>query len=99
MSQDLIARLRAKPCDNISPPAIELEAADRIEELERELAALRSLPDLLPGQIEGDISWKRVQPDWFCEHLTHNSVFNGAAIERAWNAMKTALMGNEGEQV
>jgi len=33
MSQDLIKRLRARPCENIGPPAIELEAADRIETL------------------------------------------------------------------
>lgn len=42
-SDDLIARLRAKPCSTISPPAIELEAADRIEALENELARVRDL--------------------------------------------------------
>lgn len=38
MSKDLINRLRAKPCATISPPAIELEAANRIEALEQLLA-------------------------------------------------------------
>lgn len=35
--ENLTARLRAKPCPAISPPAIELEAADRIEQLEEQL--------------------------------------------------------------
>jgi hypothetical protein len=47
MSQDLIARLRARPCESIGPPAIELEAAARIETLMAHLPIPRTDEQIL----------------------------------------------------
>lgn len=93
-SKDLIARLRiVAGQDVIKPPAIDIEAANHIEQLEKELArARRRLPNLLPGQLEKDVPWRNVQPDSFCHIMSEMTVFDGKGVLRAWNAMRDALL-------
>lgn len=63
MSKDLIARLRAKPCDAISPPAIELEAATALEELQARVPAPRS--DLEIVEQTEELARELAQQDGF----------------------------------
>ncbi|MPQ56381.1 hypothetical protein [Duganella sp. FT27W] len=93
-SKDLIARLRIVAGQSVvKPPAIDIEAADYIEQLEKELArARRRLPNLLPGQLEKDVPWRNVQPDAFCFILGETTVFDGKEVLRTWNAMRDALL-------
>lgn len=96
-SKNLVMRLRTLAGQSIiKPPDIDIEAAKHIEKLERELTALRrkvrvAPNELLDGQLETDIPWRRVQPDSFCDILTHTTAFNGSMILRTWSAMKRAL--------
>lgn len=50
------------------------------------------LPERLPGQLQSDVPWRKIQPDTFCFVLKQDTAFDGDGILRAWNAMRDALI-------
>lgn len=59
---------------------------------------MSKLPERLPGQLETDVPWRRVQPDIACSLLSKLTVIDGGMLLRTFEAMRDQLLTLTGEK-